>query len=198
MYGAIALLAAIENIFPPVPADTAVALGTFLGERGAPVSPLGIYLATLVANTTTAIGVFLLAGRYGRGFLTSPTGQRLLAPDSRRAIERAWERHHLWGLFLGRFLPGYRAALPPFVAMMGIPAWRALPPIILASALWYGLIVLVATQLGANWDVVMHRLGSFGVVLLVIAAVATVALGALWLRHRRRLRAGARPAGTRP
>ncbi len=169
-----------------------MALGAFLGERGAPVSPLGIYLATLLANTTTAVGVFLLAGKYGRGFITSPTGQRLLAPDSRLAIERAWERHHVWGLFVGRFLPGYRAVVPPFVAMMGIPAWRALPPIILASALWYALVVFVATKVGANWDTVVHRLGHVGVVLLIVALAATAALAAAWLRHRRSLKASQR------
>ncbi len=187
------MLAAIENIFPPVPADTAVALGAFLGERGAPISPLGVYIATLAANSASAIGVFLLAGRYGRGFITSPTGQRLLAPESRAMIEREWRRHHLWGLFVARFLPGYRAVVPPVAAMMGIPAWRALPPVILASAVWYGIVVFVATKLGANWDVVVHRLGNVGVVLLVLAVAVTAVLAALWLRHRRRPRASTAP-----
>ena len=34
MYGLITALAAVENVFPPVPADAAVALGGFLAGRG--------------------------------------------------------------------------------------------------------------------------------------------------------------------
>jgi membrane protein DedA with SNARE-associated domain len=34
IYSVIALMAAIENIFPPFPADTAIALGAFLAHRG--------------------------------------------------------------------------------------------------------------------------------------------------------------------
>ena len=34
LYAALAIIAAIENIIPPVPADTVVAFGSFLAARG--------------------------------------------------------------------------------------------------------------------------------------------------------------------
>lgn len=184
----IGVLGAVENIFPPVPADTAVALGAFLAARDAPVSVLGVYVMTLLANFVTAVPIFLLAGRYGPGFFDSRLGRRLLSQESQEEVRAAYERHHLWGLFISRFLPGYRSVVPPMAAAMGIPARRALPPMLLATALWYGLIVLLAHAVGQNWDTVRERLGRAGALLGLVALAATVALIWWWRRRRHRRR----------
>ena len=39
-YVVLMLLSALENVFPPVPADVAVALGAFLAQRGEVSAPL--------------------------------------------------------------------------------------------------------------------------------------------------------------
>ncbi|MEK6610644.1 MAG: hypothetical protein AABZ35_06970, partial [Gemmatimonadota bacterium] len=67
IYGALALLAALENIVPPVPADLAVALGAFLAARDdAPVSVTAVYIVTVVANVTSAIGMYAVARTVGK------------------------------------------------------------------------------------------------------------------------------------
>jgi membrane protein DedA with SNARE-associated domain len=187
IYGALALLAALENIFPPVPADTAVALGAFLAARDAPISVVAVYLVTLVANVTSAIGMYAVARTVGRSFLESRTGRRLLSARSQAALERTYQRHHLWGIFVSRFLPGYRAVVPPFAGMIGLPASQALPPMVLASAAYYGLLVWGAHRIGRNWEAVVHWLGHVTVALAIATVVASVALGwLLWrARHRR-------------
>ena len=45
LYPALAVLAALENVFPPLPTDTVVALGTWLAARGNG-SALAAFLAT--------------------------------------------------------------------------------------------------------------------------------------------------------
>ena len=183
----IAVLAAVENIFPPVPADTAVALGAFLAARGAPVSAAGVYAVTLFANLITAVAMFLLAGRYGKAFFDSRLGHRLLSPESQEEVRQAYERHHVWGLFVSRFLPGYRSVVPPMAAAMGVPARRALPSVVLATALWYGLVVVLSYQVGQNWDTVKARIGRLGTGLGIAALAATFAI-IWWLRRRRHRR----------
>ncbi len=183
LYGAIALLAALENIMPPVPADTAVALGAFLAARGAPISPVGVWAVTLAANVSSAVFVFLAARRFGRPFFATRLGRRLL---SERALERigdVYRRYHLWGIFVSRFLPGYRAVVPPFAGIAGLRGHQALPPVLAASALYYGLLVLAVHTLGTNWASVERLLGRVGLVLLGLAIVAT---GLLVWRWRRR------------
>ena len=60
LYAAITLLAGVENIFPPVPADTAVAFGAFLAGRGR-LDPWLVFGLTWSANVSTAAAVYLLA-----------------------------------------------------------------------------------------------------------------------------------------
>lgn len=172
-----------------MPADTAVALGAFLAARDAPISVTAVYLVTLVSNVTSAIGMYAVARTVGRNFLVSRTGRRLLSERSQAALQRAYERHHLWGIFVSRFLPGYRAVVPPFAGMIGLPASKALPPVVLATAVYYGLLVFAAHRIGSNWDSVSRWLGHITAGLAVAGVVATVAVGwAIW-RHRRAQRA---------
>jgi membrane protein DedA with SNARE-associated domain len=189
VYGVIALLAALENIFPPVPADTAVALGAFLAGQGARVTMGGVFLATWIPNVASAIGMYWVARTVGRAFVESRSGRRLLHPRTLRALERAYQRHHSWAIFVSRFLPGYRAVVPPFAAVVGIGAFRALAPVVVASGIWYGFLVWFAHRVGQNWYGVSHALRhvSWGLGAAALAATALLVWAAVrWRRRRRR------------
>ncbi len=185
MYGIIALFAALENVFPPVPADTVIALGSFLAGRGADVTMVGVFFATWIPNVASAAGMYWVARTLGRDFTDTPAGRRLLPPRAMRAIERAYQRHHLWGIFASRFLPGYRAVVPPFAGLAGIGAVRALAPVVLASGIWYGFLVWIAHRVGSDWYRVQRVVGRIGWWLGAVAlAVTAVAAIALWRRWR--------------
>lgn len=163
-----------------------MALGAFLAARDAPVSATAVYLVTLVANVTSAIGMYAVARTVGKRFLESRTGQRLLSPKSQAALERAYQRHHLWGIFVSRFLPGYRAVVPPFAGMIGLPASKALPPIVLASAIYYGLLVWGAHRVGRSWETVQAWLSHVSAGLAAVAVAATLVVAWLLWRGRQR------------
>jgi membrane protein DedA with SNARE-associated domain len=183
IYTVIGLLAAVENIFPPAPADFAIALGAFLAARGA-VSVWGIYVVTVLANVLGALLVFELSRHYGRRFLGSRLGRRLVSEKAQLRIERLYHKYHLWGIFLSRLLPVYRTIVPPFAAAIGLPARKALPPVAVATALYYGALTAVAYELGANWDTVRHMVARIGLGLGIAALAITVLGGWLWWRHR--------------
>jgi membrane protein DedA with SNARE-associated domain len=171
-----------------VPADTVVVLGAFLAGQGADITMPGVFLATWIPNVASAIGTYWIARTVGRSFADSPTGRRLLPPRAMRALEGAYRRHHLWGIFVSRFLPGYRAVVPPFAGLAGIGAVRALAPVAVASGLWYGFLVWLAHRLGSNWDRIQLAIGRVGW-WLGAAALAVTALLALaaWRWRRSRL-----------
>jgi membrane protein DedA with SNARE-associated domain len=168
-----------------VPADTVVALGAFLAGQGADITMTGVFFATWLPNVASAIGMYWVARTVGRSFAESPTGRRLLSPRAMRALEGAYRRHHVWGIFVSRFLPGYRAVVPPFAGIAGIGAFRALAPVVVASGLWYGFLVWLAHRLGSSWTDVQHALGHVGW-WLGAAALAVTALLALALWRWRR------------
>lgn len=188
VYAAIGVLAALENIFPPVPADTAVALGAFLAAREPHLNIVAVYLVTVIANCASAIGVFLAGRHYGRAFFASRIGRSLLSETTLHHIEAAYQKHHWWGLFVSRFLWGYRAVTPPFAGLTGLRMRQAAPPIVLATSLYYGLLVFLAWEVGANWERVQHMVGRLGLGLGLMAAVVTVVLVWAIRRYRRRLR----------
>jgi membrane protein DedA with SNARE-associated domain len=181
-YAALMALSALENVFPPVPADVAVALGAFLSQRlGRSVVPLG-FLCWL-ANTATSVGMYAFARRYGAEFFRTGWRQRLLPPAAMSALESLYRRHGVWGIFLSRFLPGVRAGVTPFAGVVGLPALSALVPAVLASAIWYALIVGASSMLGLEWDTIRRLIGEVNEALTVVALVCC-ALFALWLYAR--------------
>ncbi len=180
LYGLITALAAIENIFPPVPADTAVALGAFLAGRGT-LDFWAVFGLTWGANVGSAAAVYGLARRYGRAFFKGRLGRKLLPEAVLTHIEAQYHRHGTYGIFLSRLLPVWRAVVPPFAGIVGLSAPRTLIPLVLASGLWYGTLILLVATLGTNLDTVVkalngvnRALGAAALAVLIFLAVWTV------------------------
>lgn len=180
----IGLLAAVENIFPPVPADTVVALGAFLAGHGV-LDPWTVFGITWTANVGSAALVYLFGRHYGRAFFNGRLGRRLLSEATLAHIEAAYAKHGSYGIFVSRLLPVWRGVVPPFAGVARVPAVRALLPIALASALWYGGIILLVVRLAPTLDQALGALGRINRV-LGLAALLLVLVGIIWLRRRRR------------
>ena len=188
LLAAMALLAAAENIFPPIPADVLIAFGAFLAARGnsSPWPPL---LAVLIGNIAGAMGMYIVGRRFGAVW----TGRRfhIHASENADATLSAWyARFGIVALFLVRFIPGARAVVAPFAGAFRLPVGRTALAIAGASVVWYGLITLVAYRAGSNWDGLVHLIARLARNTALVAIVLVVVLAALWLRHRRRRRAG--------
>lgn len=184
LYVAIAVIAAIENFFPPVPADTIVALGAFLAARGQGTA-LGSLAATWLGNVGGAMVMYALGRRYGADRLERRLlGERGSAAEAR--IATLYGRYGIAALALSRFLPGVRAVVPPVAGALRIPVWRAFGAIGFASAVWYGLITYAGFYLGSDWESVLAKMREYGKIAGVVAAVIlVVGLLAWWARSRK-------------
>ena len=182
LYAVIAALAAVENFLPPVPADTAVALGAFLAGRGT-LDAWMVFGLTWSANVASGAAVYFLARRFGRSFFRGTLGQRLLSERTIDHIEQQYQRHGTYGIFVSRLLPVWRGVVMPFAGIAGVSAPRALIPLTLASALWYGLLTYLVATLGTNLDAVLAVLNRVNHLLALVALVAVAGLG-LWIWRR--------------
>ncbi len=185
VYVIVAAMAALENAIPPVPADTAVALGALLAGRGV-LRPWSIFWVVWIANVGGAALVYVAARRYGRAFFAGRLGRRLLSEQTLAHIARQYDRHGEWGIFVSRLLPVWRGVVTPFAGVAGLSAPRALLPIALASALYYGALTALVYTLGANLDDVLRVVEHMNQVLAVLAVVPLVMLGAWILRRLKR------------
>ncbi len=136
-----------------------------------------------MANVASACLVYWLARRYGRDFFKGPTGRRLLPPTVLAHIEAQYQRHGTYGIFVSRLLPVWRAVVPPFAGIAGLSAPRALIPLALASALWYGLLTVLVATLGTNFDAVVAALAHVNWV-LGAAALGVLIFLAVWIVRR--------------
>jgi membrane protein DedA with SNARE-associated domain len=183
-YLVLMVLSAVENIFPPVPADTAVALGAFLARRGE-ISVVPLAALCWFANTVSAAGMYAFARTHGPGFFREGWGRRIMPPGVLASLEEAYGRWGTAGIFLSRFLPGVRAAVTPFAGVAGLGPMRALVPAAVASAIWYAILAIVGYAVAENWDAVKALVADANRV-LGIAAVVLTAVAALWLWRRSR------------
>ncbi|MEX0907462.1 MAG: DedA family protein [Gemmatimonadota bacterium] len=183
IYLTIGIGAAIENVVPPVPADTFVLLGAFLAESGR-ADPRLVFLFTWLANVGSAIGVYLLAYRYGAPAFSTPIGHWLLKP---RQIAQIGTFYGRWGtpaIFVSRFLPAFRALVPVFAGVTRVPLRRIILPLAIASAIWYGALVYLGALAGRNWAAIMAFFGRASTGLLLVAGVLVLLVIAWWLRSR--------------
>lgn len=184
IYVVLGLFAVLENAIPPLPTDAAVAVGAFLSHRGV-TTPLGVFLVIWICNMAGATLVYFVSRRYGRQLFATRLGRRLIAPRALVTIEREYLRFGVVGIFIARFLPGFRAVVAPFAGLASVSAARALIPMGLASALWYGALTLAGTALGAEWSSISHVITRMNRTLAIGALVAAIALAIWWLIRRR-------------
>jgi membrane protein DedA with SNARE-associated domain len=175
-------LAFIENVVPPVPSDTLIAIMTFLAAAAdRPVA--GLMGAVIIGSAGGGMLTYWLGRRFGAEGLTTVMRRRgLLAEEAR--LERAYARYGVLALFAGRLVPGVRSIVPVFAGALRLPVTSSLLVISVASALWYGALAYLAHRAGGNWEAIESQLRALGRTGGSIAVVALGVLG-LFVRHLR-------------
>lgn len=183
-YLVLGLGAAVENLVPPVPADTFVLVGGFLAGRG-PLDPWVVAGVTWLCNVGSALLVYGVGRRYGRSFFEEGLGRMVLSGGQ---LERMRTFYRRWGtaaIFFTRFLPGLRAVVPAFAGISHQPFWPVALPLAGASAIWYGSLVWVGYATRRNLDTLLGWLAGANRGLLLVALAVTALLGLWWWWTRR-------------
>ena len=188
IYGVIAVMAAVENIFPPFPADTAIALGAFLAHRGV-TDPWLVFVVTFVANMAGAMAMYALASRHAAALFGSRLFGRFLSEAAMVRVREEYTKYGIAGLFIGRILPGFRAVVAPFAGLIHLSPLRAFMPMALASALWYGGLIFVAATLGNQFGRISEVISGINITLGIVSALVVLTAVIVVIRRRRRLAA---------
>lgn len=185
IYLVVGAFAAIENVFPPVPADVIALFGGFLAGRGS-ASAWAVFLVVWIANVAGALLVYWIGHRYGERFFGTRMGRLILQPHQLQRLDAFYRRRGNIVIFVSRFLPMFRAVVPAFAGMSGIGPVRTSVPILIASGLWYGLVVYFGASAGENWETIRASLESAGRWIYIVALVLLAGVVFLWWRSRRR------------
>lgn len=187
LYTVLLVTAAIENLIPPFPSDVVVAFGSFVVAQGNKGTMWGVFLATWSGNVAGAMIVYALGRRYGAERLERRlAGKHAESADAK--IRRMFERYGMPAVFVSRFVPGVRAIVPAFAGALRLSVFWTMTMVATASAIWYGLITVVAFRVGSDWEQLKGTITRYGTTAAIIGGVL-LALGVIgWLMFRKRTR----------
>jgi membrane protein DedA with SNARE-associated domain len=175
LYLSITVVSAIENVFPPFPADITVAFGSFLAARGKG-SPYSSFLAAWLGNLASAGLMYHVGSRYGSSALMTRL-EKWGGKGAEARLQSLYARFGIPALFVARFLPGVRALVPPFAGAMKLPVVPVSIAVAAASGIWFAFVTWIAFSAGLEWDVLRDRIahassiaGGFALVVVVLAA----------------------------
>jgi membrane protein DedA with SNARE-associated domain len=188
LYIAMGSISALENVFPPFPADIVVAFGSFLAARGK-ASPYSTFLVSWSGNLVGASFMYYVGRRYGSGAFMSRL-ERWGGKNAEERLRTLYARYGMPALFISRFLPGVRALVPPFAGAMRLPPVAVGAAIALASGVWFAFITWIAFQAGEDWDVlyarILHSSKIAGLAGFSLVAIVALFFVARYLARRRR------------
>lgn len=170
-YWGIALLMAVENVFPPIPSEiimgfggVAVARGDFrflpllvVGTLGATA---GNYLWYMVGRRLGTRGLKPLVDRYGR-WLTMDW-------EDVEALRRNFRERGGRIVFTFRCLPTFRTMISLPAGMARMPRWRFLAFTFAGSAVWNAALIAGGYVLGTRFGALEQWVGWAG--LCIVAA----------------------------
>jgi membrane protein DedA with SNARE-associated domain len=183
IYVVIGVMAGLENIVPPVPADVIALAGGFLAGRGL-TNPIVTFLVVWLCNVGTALLTYWVGRTYGTRFFQGRLGKMILQPGQMAKLGALYARHGGKVIFFSRYLPGFRAVVPIFAGTSGMTLPRTALPIALASGLWYGLIVYLGATAGRNWEQIRAQVETSGRWLGLAALVLFAVVGWWWWKTR--------------
>jgi membrane protein DedA with SNARE-associated domain len=186
-YLGLALLMALECVFPPIPSEAILPFAGFVVAEGGMSFPLAVAAAT-AGSLAGNVALYVAARRGGRA-LVARHGRRVGATPERLERLEAWMDR--WGkatVLVARAVPLARSAVS---LPAGLARFRFLPFVVLTtigSAAWNGVLIGLGWALDDAWQGVEERTSGLTVLVLAVA----VAAAAVWVVVARRRRS---PAG---
>lgn len=174
-YFGIALLMALENIFPPIPSELIMPFAGYVAARG-DLNIAGVVVAGVLGSLAGTLPWYWLGRSIGRERLARWVGARgrwfTISPEELERAERWFLRRGGWALLAGRLVPAVRSviSMPAGVAAMPLPsmlAWSAC-----GTLLWTGMLAGLGFALESRYERIagfVDKLSMAVVILLVVS-----------------------------
>lgn len=155
----------------PLPEDLALLAGGFMVYRGV-TNFTTTLLVALIGVVTGDNSLFFIGRHLGTGLLRY---FGLGRPDAARRIKRMqafMRRHGTMAIFYARFLAGLRALIYLSAGSLGVAPLRFFLCDLLGALISVPIVVSLGYFFGSELEVVIHYIGGFERVLLLVAALS--------------------------
>ena len=187
-YFAIALLIALENVFPPLPSEIILTMSGFMATKTS-LTIVGTIISATIGSLIGALILYALGRQLTVNRLGTLLQRRLFRllgfqkDDAYRAV-RWFNRHGTSGILYGRCIPVVRS-------LISIPAGIAKTPLgkfclltTIGSALWNTILVGLGAWVGESWKNIVQIFDEYTTVAIVIMAVVGCYLAYRWYLTR--------------
>ena len=197
-YVGLAIVVAIENIFPPIPSEAILPLAGFLAAQGR-MTLVGAIVASTIGSVVGALVLYAVGYGFGERrvrVLVRQYGRWALISEDDLDKAQAWfDRYGRTAVLVGRLAPLVRS-------LISIPAGVARMPLLpfvvyttIGSGFWNVLLIGGGWILGENWELITTYQGYFSYVFVAaLGAVALWFVAKRFLGRSRGSRLGSQPA----
>ncbi|HET7268401.1 MAG TPA: DedA family protein [Oleiagrimonas sp.] len=174
-YLGVALLALVENVFPPIPSELILPLAGFMVAQGS-MTLIGAILAGTLGSVVGAMVLYGVGWWFGEQRLkTFADRHGRWLTLSRRDVEKAsawFARHGTWAVFVCRMIPGMRSLISIPAGLQHMNLVKFLLATTAGSLVWTCLLVVAGVVLGSRFGEVGQYVGPLSDV--VIAGIVIV------------------------
>ena len=184
-YVGVALLIALENLFPPIPSEIVLPFAGFVASDG-DANLIGMIVAATIGSL---VGAWILYGiawwigpdRLARFLVRYGKFLRITNDDIDRAS--TWfERREVVAVLVGRCIPLIRSLVSIPAGFRHMPFATFTLYTAIGSAIWNTALIAPATSLRENWEDVEPVLDIVQIVVIVLIVVGIIWF--VWSRRR--------------
>jgi membrane protein DedA with SNARE-associated domain len=186
VYFVLFLACFIENIFPPFPGDSFIAVaGALVAADRLDLVPS---LALVLTGGMASVMVMYALGRYfGRDFFMRKD-YRYFSVEDIRKFEKNLDRWGAWLMVFSRFVVGFRSAIAVGAGIARYPTAKMIVYSLVSYVLFTGILFYLAMTVVNNLDHIARYFETYNMIVWPIVVVAAAAL-VVWKIHSVRTRA---------
>lgn len=182
-YYAIALLIAIENVFPPIPSELILSFGGFMVTKTQMNMP-GLIISSTIGALIGALILYWIGTLLSEERLEKLFDHQLFKnlgfkkDDVKRAIN--WfEKHGIKTIFFGRFVPVIRSliSIPAGTAHVNMGQFILLTT--LGSMIWNTVLICLGSYMGSKWHIIVTIFEDYSFIVVIILCLLLF-YGAFW------------------
>lgn len=189
-YWAIALLLAVENIFPPIPSEVILTFGGFMTTYGE-MNIVGVVIFSTIGSLLGAILLYSLGSICSaeriEGWLHGRVGKILhLKPEDVQKAQKWFDKRGKMTVFFCRFIPIVRSliSIPAGMAKMHFITFLSLTA--LGSSIWNIVLVLLGSFAGSSWDIIAEYIGMYSQLALCVLVLLAIGFIIYFIKKNRK------------
>ncbi|GAA2870530.1 DedA family protein [Lactobacillus intestinalis] len=187
-YLAVALLIAIENVFPPIPSEVILSFSGFMTSKTS-MTTFGLIIASTIGAVVGAlilywIGTLLNADRLEKLFNHTMFKRLGFKKDDVKKSIAWFDKHGVKAIFFGRCIPVVRSliSIPAGIAKVNMRTFLTLTT--LGSLIWNSILIFLGSYMGAQWEQIVLIFEEYSLVVITFFIIGIFYFSYYWYKNR--------------